>query len=89
MEEKLEAVVSLSEGEKRADLLIRGVWSPRKDCLVDFVVKDVNQPSYRQCTLAGVIRRYEQLKKKKYLAEFQAQRGGGPELWRLHTILWS
>jgi hypothetical protein len=73
-EEKVEAVVSPSDDQKRADLLVRGVWSPRTDCLVDFVVTDVNQPSYRQCTPAGVLRKHEQRKKKKYLADCQAQR---------------
>ena len=73
-EERLEALASPSVDDKLVDLLVRGVWPPRTDCLVDFVVTDVNQPSYRQCTLGGVIRRHEQRKNKKYLAECQDQR---------------
>ena len=49
-EETLEAVVIPSDNQKRVDLLVRGVWSPRTDCLVDFVVTDVNQTSYQQYT---------------------------------------
>ena len=73
-EEKEEAVCGPSDDRKRADMLVRNVWSNRTDCLVDFVVTDPNQPSYRNSTPEAVLRRHEQRKKKKYLPDCQAQR---------------
>jgi hypothetical protein len=73
-EEKEEAVCAPSEDNRRADLLVRGCWSPNTDCLVDFVVTDVNQPSYRSRKPEAVLRSHEQRKKKKYLEDCLAQR---------------
>jgi hypothetical protein len=55
------------------DLLVHGCCSPNTDCLVDFVVTDVNQPSYWSCTPAEVLLSHEQWKKKKYLEDCIAQ----------------
>ena len=64
---KEEAVYSSAEDEKHADLLFHKILSERTDCLVDCVVCDPNHPSYQRFTLAGVILRHIQVKKKKYL----------------------
>ena len=73
-EEKEEAVCAPSEDNRRADLLVRGCWSPNMDCLLDFVVTDVNQLSYRSRKPKAVLRSHEQRKKKKYLEDCLAQR---------------
>jgi hypothetical protein len=73
-EEKEEAVYAPSEDNRRVDLLVRGCWSPNTDCSVEFVVTDVNQPSYRSRKPEAVLRSHKQRKKKKYLEDCLAQR---------------
>ena len=80
-EEKEEAVWGPSENCKRADMLVRNVWSNRKDCLVEFVVTDPNQSSYWNSTPEAVLHRHEQRKKKNYLPDCQAQRRDSPRSW--------
>ena len=63
-----------SEENSRVDLIVRGCWSPNTECLVEFVVTDVNQPSYKSRTLAAVLRSHEQRKKKNFLGDYLAQR---------------
>ena len=53
-----------SDDRKRADMLVRNVWSNRTDCLVDFVVTDPNQPSYRNSTPEAVLRRHERARSR-------------------------
>ena len=73
-EEKEEAVCGPSDARKRANMLVRNVWSNRTDFLVDFVVMNLNQPLYRSSTPEAVLRKHEQRKKRKYLPDCQAQR---------------
>ena len=62
-EEKEDAVAAPSENSRRADLLVCGCWSPKTDCWIDFVMTDINHPSYRSRTPAAVLRSHKQRKK--------------------------
>ena len=55
-EEKEESFADPLENNGRADFLVRGCWSLNTDCLVDFVVTDVKQPSYRLRKPEAVLR---------------------------------
>ena len=73
-EEKEEAVGRPSENLKRADILVRNVCSNRTDCMVDSMVIDPNQPSYRSSTPEAVLRKHKHHKKRKYIPDCQTQR---------------
>ena len=77
-EEKVEVVCGPSEDEKYVDLIVQNVSPDRTDCLVDFVVTDHNQPSYRRCTPEGLLYKHENREKKKYLPDSGATEGFHP-----------
>ena len=72
-DEKKDAVADSSEDNRQADLLVCGCWSLNTDCLVDFVVTNVNQPSYKLRTPATVLRSHEQCNEHQYLKDCIAQ----------------
>lgn len=53
----------------RADLACRGVWEPQMEALFDVRVVDTDAPSYVALPPETIVKRAEEEKKRKYLAE--------------------
>lgn len=59
---------------ERGDLLIRGLWEPQTDCILDIRLTDTDLRSQRSTEPMKVLKRHEQSKKNKYLKACLAQR---------------
>ena len=60
--------------EERGDLLVRGLWRPSSDCIIDVRLTDTDQKTYLPDTPYIVLEKQEQEKKKKYSKDCQKQR---------------
>ena len=63
-----------TEIQDRGDLLARGFWDRRTDCIIDVRVCDVNQPSYLARNQLSIIKTAENDKKMKCLDACLEQR---------------
>ena len=60
--------------EERGDLLVRGLWRPSDDCIIDVCLTDTDQASYLSDTPFEVLEQQEDEKKKKYAKQCLKQR---------------
>ena len=60
--------------QDRGDLLLRGVYSPSTDCIIDVTIVDLNAKSYNTKLPEKVLRAKESEKKRHYLKACQQQR---------------
>ena len=59
---------------ERGDLLLRGLFTPGTDCIIDVSIIDLNAPSYRNRSFETVLKQAERNKKRQYLKACHAQR---------------
>ena len=60
--------------EERGDILIRGLYAPGTDCILDVRVKDLDAKCDRNMDPEKILQKHEKEKKKKYLQACLAQR---------------
>ena len=53
--------------EDRGDLLVRGLWSKGKYCVIDVRITDINNKTQRNTKPESVLKKHENEKKNKYL----------------------
>lgn len=59
---------------ERGDILVRGFFSPAKDCIIDVTVTHLDAESYKSKEAKAVLRSREKAKKNKYARPCAAQR---------------
>jgi hypothetical protein len=62
------------QSEDRGDILVRGLWARRTDCIIDVRITDVDAKSQRSKDPLKVLEAHEREKKKKYLEACLEQR---------------